>query len=336
VSSFQQRERVRGLGIGLILIALVGMPAPALAQGNTSSERAEQLYTEGKRLAADGKYDVACPMFEESQRLEPAIGTQFNLADCLEKTGHAASALTLFREVARVAQMSGKQERQRAAEERITLLERSVARIRVTGPASPSSVEISVRIDGKLVEHDELARGLPVDPGAHVVKVEATGYKPWSTTVTATEAPATAPADVPTDRVLEIAAPALEANAITPALTAPAAPASALRPLGLALAGGGAVGIAVGAIFGLQALSKRSDAGCNGTDCSAASAGSAATLRDAKSAGTVSTIGFVAGGVLAAAGIVLFVVAPRGNASTTRASAQIVPGGTALALEGVF
>src|SRR5207244_2485294 len=109
-----------------ILLAVVAfaLSVPRVAQAQAEAERAEQLYTEAKKLAAEGHFSEACPMFEESQRLEPAIGTQFNLADCYDHTARPATALALFREVSRVARMSGKHERQRAADERIVVLER--------------------------------------------------------------------------------------------------------------------------------------------------------------------------------------------------------------------
>lgn len=325
-------RRSRHHRIALAIVLSLASPAAAFAQ-TAPTEKSEQLSTEAKRLAAEGKYADACPMFEESQRLEPAIGTQLDLADCYEKTGRAATALALFHEVVRIAQLSGKAERQDAAEERVAALEHAVPRIRVTPPSSPTAAELATRIDGKLIDRDILTRGLAVDPGEHVVKVDATGYQSWTTTATV------APAGGDAGRVFEIVVPALQP--VAPVLVAPVEPPAApysppskLRPIGFAMMGVGAIGIGAGVIFGFSAISRRNQAGCDGNDCSGAPIGSGDTLRDAQSSATASTICFIGGGLLAAGGVALFVLAPRG--STTRASARMTPGGGAMTLEHAF
>ena len=62
---------------------------------------ADKLFEEANALAAVGRYAEACPKLAESQRIEPAVGTQFNLADCHEHLGQTATAFALFSEVAR-------------------------------------------------------------------------------------------------------------------------------------------------------------------------------------------------------------------------------------------
>src|SRR5438093_13626915 len=94
-----------------------------------ADEEAERLYVEAKALAEEGRHAEACPKLERSQQLEPAIGTQYRLADCYEHTGRPGTALAMYREVARIAQMSGKHERRHAAEERIAVLEKTTPRI---------------------------------------------------------------------------------------------------------------------------------------------------------------------------------------------------------------
>lgn len=320
--------------VALVLVGALIAPASALAQGPTAA-RAEQLYTEAKRLAASGSFAAACPMFEESQKLEPAIGTQFNLADCYERTARPATALVLFREVARVAQMSGKQERQRSAEERSAALEHVVPRVRVTSPPSPRIGEISTRIDGKLVEPEDLTRGVPLDPGEHVLRIEATGYVPWTSALTV--AMGAALQDGP---IVDVAPPALQPVAPV-ILSAPAssdqAPGrtSVLRPVGFAMMGAGVLVLGAGALFGLSAISQKNDANCSGIDCSTAAEGSGDKLRDAQAAGTISTICFVGGGVLAVGGLVLFLVAPR-RAGGARATAAVLPGSGAMMFERSF
>jgi hypothetical protein len=69
----------------------------------------------------------------------------------------------------------------------------------------------------------------------------------------------------------------------------------------------------VGSIFGFSAMAKANEAksdGCAGKLCPT-EAGVTAT-KDALGQATASTVGFIAGGVLAAGGIVLILTAPSG------------------------
>lgn len=305
------RARARHAIASLVLAAMFVARGSDAADTETS-QRAEALYTEGKRLAAAGAHAEACPKFEESQKLEPAIGTQFNLADCYEAVGRRATALALFREVARVAQLTGKQERLKAAEERAGALETSVGRIVVD--TTQHHGEARARIDGIETSREDAARGVPADPGSHKVSVEASGFEPWSSDIV-----------VPNENGARVVATApalrrIDREVIKPVVVSESSP--PLRPLGIGLLSAGGAGLVVGGIFGLIAVNQKNDAGCDGTDCRNAPPGSASTLRDAQKAGTVSTIAFAAGGVLAAAGIGVLVFGPSGSTSSAPSSAR--------------
>lgn len=68
----------------------------------------------------------------------------------------------------------------------------------------------------------------------------------------------------------------------------------------------GGVGLGLGGVFGMEAARKKSDAGCAANNV-CPNPTSAGVLEDAKSAGTRSTIAFVAGGVLVAGGVAILV-----------------------------
>ena len=91
------------------------------------------------------------------------------------------------------------------------------------------------------------------------------------------------------------------------------------RSAGFVALAGGAVGLALGGVTGVLAMSKRTELDKN-PDCAAdhlcppeesSNVDSLNTLR------TVSTVGFVAGGALAAAGLVLVLTAPSSKAPAT-------------------
>jgi hypothetical protein len=87
------------------------------------------------------------------------------------------------------------------------------------------------------------------------------------------------------------------------------------KTLAIVAGGAGVVGLAVGTIFGLKMSSEWSQAQTDcGTGCGP-NAPAQAERNDAHSAGNVATVAFIAGGALVAAGAVLWLTAPSGNAA---------------------
>ncbi|MEZ4264469.1 MAG: hypothetical protein R3B36_35725 [Polyangiaceae bacterium] len=85
-----------------------------------------------------------------------------------------------------------------------------------------------------------------------------------------------------------------------------------LRTVGYVVGGAGIVGLAVGGIFGLVAIGAKNEAQCNERNqCQPG------PLADARSAATVSTVGFVAGAALLAAGVTLVLVSPSKTSSAS-------------------
>jgi hypothetical protein len=114
------------------------------------------------------------------------------------------------------------------------------------------------------------------------------------------------PAPMPVTPVPAMPAPDSIPSRVPPVAEKPASPVSTAFPykvVGFVTLGFGGAGVAVGAIFGAVALSTKS-AHCIGTACDP---GYAST---ALGQGTASTVGFVAGGLLAATGLTLVLLAP--------------------------
>jgi hypothetical protein len=112
--------------------------------------------------------------------------------------------------------------------------------------------------------------------------------------------------------------------------------------LGIGLAGVGVVGIGLGTVFGVLASNAWNNAktACGGdvghcTDVPSATSDKSTTVTD----GTISTIAFIAGGVLVAGGAVLFFTgAPREStpAASLRISPSIGPGRGGAVIQGSF
>jgi Tfp pilus assembly protein PilF len=88
---------------------VVPAPDPATAERML----AEKLFDEGRKAMSAGDYKTACPKFEESHRIEPAVGSLINLAACLELSGQPAAACQNYREALVMLRQSGQTEREK-------------------------------------------------------------------------------------------------------------------------------------------------------------------------------------------------------------------------------
>lgn len=268
-----------------------------------------------------GDYATACQKFAASHKLDPGVGTSLNLADCYEKSGRTASAWAEFRDAAAAARRAGSKEREQVARTRADSLEKNLARLTIIERIAHHEQQISR--DGAVIDRAVLGTAVPVDPGDHLVEVSAPGKKKWSK-----------PVDVRPGAQIVVELPELEAETQT-AGAAGAAPSSdyagsssskggTQKVVALVAGGVGVVGLVVGTVFGLQATSKWSDAKgrCanppSGCDDEGVRLGD-----DARSAATLSTVGFAVGAVGVAAGTILWLTAPspsrdlRGSAATS-------------------
>jgi hypothetical protein len=312
------------------------------AQGKSGGNRAaaEALFNQGRDLMTAGKYVEACPKFEASQQLDPGLGTMLNLAECYEKTGRTASAWAEYREAIPLARAAGSKARQDLATERAQALQERLSTLTIRAMRSDQeSAHLEVRRDGVVLQEAELGSPIPVDPGEHVIEAAAPGKQPWSSKVQVggdaaklvVEIPALAAAgDAPASNP-----PASAATALAPTTEPPAdrpRSGSAQRTSGLVLGGAGVVGIGLGTFFGLQASSKWSDAKAACTDYPYGCSSNGQDLRSsARSAATVSTVGFIAGGALLATGLVLYFTAPK-----QRESVALAIGPGSAFLQGSF
>ena len=119
----------------LIPTFFVSTVAPGVFAQTSAQDRAtaEALFQEAKKLKAAEEYDAACPKFAASQKLDPALGTLLNLADCHEQQGLTASAWAEFLEAATLARRAGQAERAKVAKERATALEGRLTRLKGGG-----------------------------------------------------------------------------------------------------------------------------------------------------------------------------------------------------------
>lgn len=256
---------------------------------------AQALFDEGKRLIVEGRYAEACPKLEESQRLDPAVGTQGALAACYERIGRTASAWSIYLDVIAAAKKAGDREREHLARLRVSEIEPTLSRLTITVAGTVPGLR--VERDGMEVGVAQLGSEVPVDPGPHTIVAAAPGRIGWRATV-----------EVRGNGRVEIPPLADVATAVTPAGATP----TPQRIWALVAGGAGVTGMGIGIALGLSAKSTFDDAEarCHGSICDS----EGVELRAAAVArGDVATGFFVVGSVLVAGGGVLWLSTPAQN-----------------------
>ena len=337
----------RALGL-IAALALVAAAGPAAAQG-TSEKAAQKAFDEGMKLLEAGKTAEACPKLEESQRLDPAMGTQFRLAECWEKLGRTASAWALFRQVVSEAQAAGRDDRAVVSTARATALEARLTRILIIVAPSARVPGLIIRRDGAAVDEALFGRAVAVDPGTHLITATAPGKKAWEAQQQARSG------------TVEVTIPALEAGDGAPAaegrpsplvdaIDTPAAPSGPRRSLvpGLVLGGAAVAGLGAGIALVVAANGKKADAAAMRVQipfggCDTTTPACAALEDTARSAGTLSNAALwtLLGSGVAAAGAVTYFLWPAPKAtSSTGAVLHVLPtggvSGLGLSATGTF
>lgn len=330
-SNIADRFRSPRLMGGIFAALLLASPG-ALAQSSVSDQAAaDALYNEGRDLLKAGKNAAGCAKFEASLALGPAASTMINIARCHEREGKLATAWAEYTKALNLNGDTAGAERRKELEELVRqglrALEPRLPRLRIELTRPPPGVQ--VRSDGKELPAVALGEALPADPGPHLVRVGAPGFRDETRSVTLEEGKTT---------VVEF-----ELQRMAVQRAAPGQPSARgwSRPTGITLAAVGAVGLGVGAVTGVLSLNKvssiRSDCPSY-PHCPADDTAGQENLRSAKELGTVATAGFLAGGILAATGVVLLVLRPgdehkpaspddRASSSAGRVRVSLGPGG---------
>lgn len=333
-SSISVRPRRVAAAVALVAVVLSASPssaqpaAPPSAADETRS-RARALGEEGNDLFDKGDYAGALDRYERAAKLVSVPTLGLKSARCLEKLHRLIEASERYLAVTRMTLPEGaldvhKEALIAADKERTELLPRipSVV-VKIRGEEAGE-----VSLDGKPYPAELVGvKGL-VDPGKHRFEARR-GRKRVAREV-----------DVAEGAVAEVELDFANAELLPEKpRVVPSSPRwlNAVHGVGLAALGLGVAGLAVGAGAAGAAASSRSDLqGPCGEDlqCPPSSwddADSYNTLR------VVSTAGWIAGGVLAATGIVL-VVLPTGTSKegANEVHATWLPGGGAVTWRGSF
>jgi len=326
-----------------LAVLAASLPTPAHAEaGAAQKAAAESLFDDGLKAMKSGHFNEACPKLEESERIDPAIGTLLYLGECYEKTGRSASAWATFREAASGAQAQGETERSRVAAARADRLQPTLSKLTLkVAPEAAQLTTLRVTRDNVPLAKALFGVAIPVDPGKYHIVASADGYQSYEADVEVT-----ANAD---SKSLEI--PALSASAAKPASGTPAesganvadqsaarvpprnpdpspiAPGrNGLRSAAYVTGALGVVGLGIGSYFGVKAISKNSDAESHcprGNLCDDPQGES--LTKEAKNAAVASNIAIGLGAAFVVAGVVLYLTSEPKEGSGSMARMELHP-----------
>ena len=336
----------------MVAVALGFGSASAQAQTGEDATRAaaRKLGYDGVEAFQAGQFAIASQKLEKAFAVlrVPSLGVWS--ARALAKQDKLVEAADRYVEVVRLplgagdlaVQKQAQVDAQSELEETQRLTPTLV--IRVEGAEEGS---VHIKVDGAPLASQLVGEASPLNPGLHqvvgdwaekhvTVAVTLARREQKQVTLkfggqsgpTATAAPAAARVE-PSSGALPGAA------SEEPARDTTAQPAQARRTLTWIALGAGGAGLALGAVSGALAISKRStldqNPGC--ADDHVCPRELSGNVNDLNTMRTVSTVGFIAGGVLASAGVVLMLTAPK---RTEAPSAALWMSPTSLGLSGQF
>src|SRR5205814_195617 len=183
------------------------------------------------------------------------------------------------------ARAAGQLERARIGQERAAKLESGLVRLTiVVAPEDAQIPGFSLKRSTETVPPALWGSPVPVDPGEYTIEASAPGYETFSRKVTvgkesvSTDVPRLAQASAPPPNGSAVSngpPPVPLINTVPPPAPAPAPEAdqrsalSGMQIAGIVVAGAGVVSLAVGTVFGVEAISKNDDAKkyCQGKVC---------------------------------------------------------------------
>jgi len=317
------------------MLLLVSLTASAAGDSLAGSQKpvAEALFRQGREAYKAADYEAACGYFAESQRLDPAPGTLLNLAFCQDKRGKLSAAWEHVR--AAMQQLSASDPRMPAARKLWRSLDRRVPRLTVRlDPTSPKGTV--VQLDGVELRGPAFGVALPVDPGRHVVVVDAAGR----------QARRVAMRLRPAERRSLIVAAGPPQRADNGMSMAPKQPPgrtgqprdegpSAGRWLGYGLLTAGVGGLATSAVMAGLVLSESATVDAHCDEARRCDDTGVQAAEDGDRFSTIGTVSFV-GGLVALGGGLYFTLRPEGGSAAISLRSLWLPGGYGAGVSGVF
>jgi hypothetical protein len=309
--------RVKSLAWGLVFLLYAG---GAWGEPSASDRATARVLADEAGDALDKKnYEVAADRFARADALVHAPTLLLGLARAQAGLHKFVEAQENYQRILREGVPAGAPpafaKALQDAQRELKTVTSKLAWVTVTVKEPATSV---VTIDGTELPRAALDVKRAVNPGSHVLQATAEGYNSGTVNIDVAEGEAKAVALTLEPKSGSAARPSTTLGSetsptspISPVGADTAQPASSRqKTFGFIGLGVGAAGLAVGGVAGLIAMSRHSalETDCQSGKCPASAQ---STLDGFRTMATVSTVGFIVGGVAAATGGALLLTAPR-------------------------
>ncbi len=338
VPGIAKRVRRGQLALTLTLPLVFAHAAAAQEVDDATRAAARRLGSAGVEAYQAHDYATADEKLGRAFRILQAPSLGLWSARTLEKLGKLVEAQERYVKVTQLAIVGGDTAVQKKAQaEAATDLAALAPRVPVivVQLEGASRSDVTLTIDGNAVSTELVGEAWPVNPGSHhVLGVRGAERREEDVVIAESERKSTvlrfgSPSTVAPPPAS--AASAASAQPLPQSAARDSSVGSSQRTIGWATLGVGAAGIAIGSIAGVVALIDRGGLdGCSGTSCPTGAQGKVDSYNTMR---TVSSIGFIAGGALAATGIAFLLTAPGATPSSNTALV-ILP--NAAAIRGTF
>ncbi|GAC1574991.1 MAG: hypothetical protein NVS3B20_24860 [Polyangiales bacterium] len=342
MSHYHRSTRIRQITAALLVAVTTSATLPAIAQSDEDRAGARQLARDGKKAVDEKRWADAIDLFTRAESLVHSPTHLLFLARAQVNVGHLVKAREIYLRIQKEQLPAGApkafEDAKSAADTELEALEPRIPELKIVVEGAASDAVV-VTMDGVVVSKALVGVSRPLDPGDHKVTATSTGLAAEGAVTVIDGANETLTLKLkPTDAAPAATITASAASAATPESTASSAPpptttaapksafvapaadvapdnasssGSGLRTGAYLSLGVGVVGLAAGTIFLLRAGSKKQKADdlCPNAVCPLSQADEINQLdSDAKSARTLSTVGFIVGGVGLIGGVMLFLL----------------------------
>jgi hypothetical protein len=330
--------------LALVVSQLAWAPGAHAEQDAATRAAARKLAEDGVAALQSGDAKAAAQKLDKAFRMlmVPSVGLWSGRA--LIKQGLLVEGMERLLEATRLPSAGDMavQDRARAeAEKEIEQLRPRIPNL-VVALEGASEAEVTLTLDGKPVPNALVGEDMPLNPGAHRL-VGKRGHEEQALDVSLVESERKPVVLRFSDASAADGSPAppaaLSMGDTTRAAADRGESGDIKRPMAyVALALGGA-GLAVGGVTGVMAMGKRSDLddspSCANDMCLRSVEGDVSSLRTFR---TLSTVGFIAGGVLATTGVVLLLTSSSKSEQARRRPSTFAlgVGPGHVSLEGSF
>ncbi|MES1174849.1 MAG: hypothetical protein ABUL62_11030 [Myxococcales bacterium] len=360
-SSFRSFQR-RALASFLVAAAALAVRAAHADAPPPDISAAKQAFESAVTLEGEQRWAEAALKLRQAIAVKDTPGLRFHLAHCELEQGHLVEASLEYDRVSELLRQGAKApDVQKLLGPARDALKGRIPRLTVELP--PDLGAPATAVDGKPYPPSELALGVPLNPGRHLLRITAPGRRPFEQVLQLSEAQAetvrprlsVAPPPV-TPAASAVPAPASSMS--SPAPGAPPAPASDKQSSSakvyfligesvLTLAG---LGVGIGGQLSASSASDRVVSAQRRIDDVAAGDGSACNraeligacrdlqgaINDHDNATTLSEVGFISAGVGAVALVTTWLAYPDSPSSASSVRVQPVAGLGRIGLIGSF